>query len=160
MPPELLELRNPHAVLAALEARPEAVEQVTIGARPSNAWRAVAAAARDHGRPVVESTSSRRGSERGAGRGANAFALVAEREATPLGDLWTAVLSQELGSIPALATEEPEAIAARALELRTRAALETHAIETRLDAGPPPAANVRDGIVALARLTDLGSHWH
>jgi 23S rRNA (guanosine2251-2'-O)-methyltransferase len=84
MPSELLELRNPHAVLAVLEARPEAVEQVTVGARPSEGWHAVAAAARAGGRPVVDATSFRRG----ARRGANAFALVEERAATPLGDLW------------------------------------------------------------------------
>jgi 23S rRNA (guanosine2251-2'-O)-methyltransferase len=80
-----LELRNPHAVLAALEARPGAVEQVTVGARPSDAWRAVAEAARSSGRPVVDAASSRRG----ARRGANAFAVVDERAETPLGELWT-----------------------------------------------------------------------
>ena len=79
-----LELRNPHAVLAALEARPSAVEGVTVGARPSGGWRDVVDAARAAGRPVVDATSSRRG----ARRGANAFALVEERDETPLGDLW------------------------------------------------------------------------
>ncbi len=79
-----LELRNPHAVLAALEARPSAVEGVTVGARPSEGWRAVVDAARAAGRPVVDASSSRRG----ARRGANAFALVEEREETPLGELW------------------------------------------------------------------------
>lgn len=80
-----LELRNPHAVLATLEARPDAVEQVTVGARPSDTWRAAVEAARAAGRPVVDATSHRRG----ARRGANAFALVTERDETPLGELWT-----------------------------------------------------------------------
>ena len=71
-------------MLAALEARPSAVEGVTVGARPSGGWRAVVDAARAAGRPVVDATSSRRG----AHRGANAFALVEEREETPLGELW------------------------------------------------------------------------
>lgn len=79
-----LELRNPHAVLAALEVRPQAVERVTVGARPSDAWRAVSDAARDHGRPIVAATSSRRD----ARRGGNAFAIVEERPPAALGDLW------------------------------------------------------------------------
>jgi 23S rRNA (guanosine2251-2'-O)-methyltransferase len=79
-----LELRNPHAVLAALEARPGAVEHVTVGPRPGDTWRAVVEAARGARRPVVDAASSRRG----ARRGPNAFAVVAEREETPLGELW------------------------------------------------------------------------
>ena len=84
-----LELRNPHAVLAALEARPEAVEHVTVGARPSDAWRAVAEAARAADRPVVRATPSPRGSRSGIGRATSAFALVEARAETALGAFWS-----------------------------------------------------------------------
>ncbi len=72
----MLELRNPHSILAALDQRPAAVRSVRISSnRPSEAWAAVAEAAKKHHIPVSVATSERpasgrqnRGTERvGAG---------------------------------------------------------------------------------------------
>ncbi len=80
----VLELRNPHAVLAALEARPSEVVSVTAPRRPSAGWHEVVEAAQAAGRDVHHDEPSRR---RGR-RAANAFALVEERAETPLPELW------------------------------------------------------------------------
>lgn len=93
----VLHLKNPHSVLAALEQRPQDVVEVRVPARtPSDAWRQVAAQAaqrsiavksllpsdRPHGRR--DEKSSREGGAEG---------LVKEREETPLDALFAGAKS-------------------------------------------------------------------
>lgn len=89
----MLELRNPHSVLAALEARPGAVAAVELP--PSgggSAWQLVRSAAEAAGVPIgtIEERGLRGGKpDRGRERGA--FARVSERAAVSLEELVTEV---------------------------------------------------------------------
>lgn len=87
----LLELTNPHSVLAALERRPAAVRSLRLPADGGgDAWAQVALAARAARVPVQEGAGSpdaRRGGGRKSGRLGGAVAEVAEREESPLGEL-------------------------------------------------------------------------
>lgn len=63
-----LTLKNPHSVLAALEARPKDVLSVTVtSARPAGAWGDVAEAARAAGVPVKIGAERPHGGKRPAG---------------------------------------------------------------------------------------------
>jgi len=80
----MLELRNPHSVLAALQARPGDVTSLQLPPRGGGAaWQSVQAAAEAAGVAIgtVEQRSGDRGRERGA------FATVVERSAVPLEEL-------------------------------------------------------------------------
>ena len=68
----MLELRNPHSILAALEARPAAVRSVNVSSRrPNDAWEVVVSVAQQNRIPVSVGggrKQNRRGTERvGAG---------------------------------------------------------------------------------------------
>jgi 23S rRNA (guanosine2251-2'-O)-methyltransferase len=96
----MLTLRNPHSVLAAIEARPGDLVDVRLPqGRAHGAWELVAAAAHRLGRPIVSfDPEARRGPREGGGR-AGAEARLQERmpleieelfpDAGP-GDLWLA----------------------------------------------------------------------
>lgn len=87
----MLELRNPHSVLAALETRPRAVRSVRLNARSTGtAWDDVAATAQQHGIRVAigrsDKTTHRRGNDTqrtGAGS-----AQVEPPSPVPLSNLW------------------------------------------------------------------------
>lgn len=88
----MLTLRNPHSVLAALRARPDAVAEVRLpGGRGHGAWEQVAAEARRLGRPVRAVSDREEPRNRGSGRNGRgeggrtgAEAYVDEREPLPL----------------------------------------------------------------------------
>jgi 23S rRNA (guanosine2251-2'-O)-methyltransferase len=83
-----LHLKNPHSVLAAIELRPQDVHEVRVAARtPSDAWKAVAAAAARRNVPVKTVLPSERGHARRdekSAREGGAEGIVKEREETPL----------------------------------------------------------------------------
>lgn len=93
----MLALKNPHAVLAAIAARPRDVTEVVIRSdRPADAWRDVVEAAAAAGVPVRGGEASpafgRRGKGTGKeGRAGVAEATVRERPETPLADLFADV---------------------------------------------------------------------
>lgn len=79
----MLALRNPHAVLAVLDARPRDVAEVRLpGGRAQGAWDRVVAEANRHGRPVVPVEREQRPGREGGRSGAEA--IVREREPVPL----------------------------------------------------------------------------
>lgn len=83
----MLALRNPHAVLAALAARPRDVAEVRLpGGRAQGAWDRVVAEASRHGRPVVPVERDPRPGREGGRSGAEA--IVREREPVPLDRLF------------------------------------------------------------------------
>ncbi len=86
-----LSLRNPHSILAAFRARPEAVIEVRLPAgRPSDAWREVEEMARQHRVPVLHGASrderrrTRNQRDVSGGRGGEAEATVKERSEVSL----------------------------------------------------------------------------
>lgn len=86
-----LSLRNPHSILAAFRARPQAVVDVRLPAGPpSKAWREIEEMAGQHRVPVLHSATPderrRNRSHRDAsgGRGGEAEATVKERPEVPL----------------------------------------------------------------------------
>lgn len=96
----MLTLRNPHSVLAAIEARPDDLVDVRLpDGRAHGSWEAVAAAAHRMRRPVVSfDAEARKGGRDGGGR-SGAEARVQERTpvyveemfgAPQAGDLWIA----------------------------------------------------------------------
>ncbi len=91
----MLELQNPHSVLAALEARAKDVQVVRLPPRGGGeGWSAVERRAEEAGVRVERIDRERReGNEarangRESGRGGWAMAVVREREAVPLEDLF------------------------------------------------------------------------
>lgn len=94
----MLTLRNPHSILAAVEARPDDLIDVRLpGGRAHGAWEQVVAAAHQLRRPVLTEPHGRR--DRGEGRG-GAEARLQERRSLELeelfptvarGDLWLAL---------------------------------------------------------------------
>lgn len=97
----VLQLKNPHSVLAAIEKRPQDVLEVRIPARtPSDAWKAVGAAAHGRNIPVksvlaAERSHSRR--EEKSAREGGAEGIVKERPEMPLD-----VLFASAGTSPGL----------------------------------------------------------
>lgn len=91
----MLVLKNPHSVLAAFAARPDAVSAVTVTSlKPAGAWGEVVEAARRHGVPVKVGADRPHGARRGgekAGRLGGAEAVVKELEPAPLGELFVGV---------------------------------------------------------------------
>ena len=85
----MLELRNPHAVLAAFQSRPVDVFSLRLpGGRAPGGWERVAAQAKQFGTPVVESErADPRRREREGGR-AGPEASVKERAPVPLDTLY------------------------------------------------------------------------
>lgn len=64
----MLELRNPHSILAAIECRPRAVKQVRVSAEQSaDAWADVIAAAQKHQIPVLRGAGDTRTARGGRG---------------------------------------------------------------------------------------------
>ena len=58
----MLELRNPHSILAALQVRPKAVKQVRVHSeRPGEAWDAVLELAQRNQIPVLVGAPDQRG---------------------------------------------------------------------------------------------------
>lgn len=95
----MLELRNPHSVLAALAVRPRAVKSVSLNARTiTEAWREVARVAEQHGIAVVASGAaggSASGGRRPRGRqtterSSTALAIVEPPAPVSLDRLWAA----------------------------------------------------------------------
>ena len=87
----MLELQNPHSVLAALEARPSDVQVVRLPRRGGGeGWLAVGALAERLGVRLERSERAGREEEsgRGGGRGGGAQALVRERAPVPLEELF------------------------------------------------------------------------
>lgn len=87
----MLELRNPHSVLAAIDARPRDVREVRLpSSAPHGGWAGVVAAAQREGIEVV--TEAPRGGRRDrgdrGGRGPGAEALVRERDPVALDRLF------------------------------------------------------------------------
>ncbi len=93
----MLELRNPHSILAALQVRPKAVKQIRVHSEsPGEAWDAVIAEAQRHKIPVRVGTPEQR-NERGGGRGGRDTERTGAGSATveppsplPLEILWSA----------------------------------------------------------------------
>ncbi len=114
---DLLELRNPHAVLAALQRRPQDVAEVRLPPAGGNAaWRAAADVARRRGVLVTNAPppepgdepgrGDRRGDRRGGrpgrtdtgGKGRErALAYVAEREPVAIEELFTDAVQRDGG---------------------------------------------------------------
>jgi len=88
----VLHLKNPHSVLAALESRPQDVVEVRIPARtPSDAWRFVATRAAQHDIAIKSLLPSDRPHGRRdekSSREGGAEGLVKERPETPLEELF------------------------------------------------------------------------
>jgi 23S rRNA (guanosine2251-2'-O)-methyltransferase len=92
----MLELRNPHSILAALQVRPSAVKSIAMsGAVTGDAWAEVAAEARRNGTPVAATDQRSSGrqrrsgaAQRGSERTSAAFALVEPPSPIPLDLLW------------------------------------------------------------------------
>lgn len=84
----MLELRNPHSVLAVLKHRPEDVREIRVPAgRPQGAWSDVASVARTHSIPVVtrQPDSKARRGNRNQGKNeriGTATALISEHPGT------------------------------------------------------------------------------
>jgi 23S rRNA (guanosine2251-2'-O)-methyltransferase len=86
-----LSLRNPHSILAAFRARPQAVVEVRLPAgRSSDAWREIEEMARQHRVPVLpaatrdERRRSRSHRDTSGGRAGEAEAMLKERAEVPL----------------------------------------------------------------------------
>lgn len=94
-----LELKNPHSVLAAFEHRPSAVVDVELtGSKPSDAWEKVAELAAAHRVPVrrVHAKTERRakgrkGGSEGLGRTGGNVAIVRERPAVAIDELFQGI---------------------------------------------------------------------
>ncbi len=91
----MLELRNPHSILAALTVRPRAVKSVSLGPQAAgDVWEDVAAAAASQGvavttgEPPGGGRRQPRGKQRGTERGSAAFAVVEPPSPIPLDLLW------------------------------------------------------------------------
>jgi 23S rRNA (guanosine2251-2'-O)-methyltransferase len=88
----LLHLKNPHSVLAALEARPQDVVEVRIPPRtPSDAWREVATTAARRGvavKAVLPSEKPRGRRDEKASREGGTEGIVKERSESHLEDLF------------------------------------------------------------------------
>lgn len=89
-----VELRNPHSILAALEARPGEVDEIGLPPRPGGVWAQIATVARESGVPLRPSESPggrRAGRERRGGgkesREGAGYARVEERSALDLTQL-------------------------------------------------------------------------
>lgn len=96
----MLELRNPHSVLATLEVRPKAVRSVTLNrAKTMTPWDTVAEVARKRGIPVRvgmnqdKSQGRKRETER---QGAGA-AQIESASPVPIGNLWKNVKAEGRG---------------------------------------------------------------
>jgi len=95
----MLELRNPHAVLAAIETRPHDVMEIRLSTpKPSAGWQAVAEASARQRIPVVTSAGGQTPSRRGAsgrsdsgGRTGGGLARVKEKPSTTLERLFDGV---------------------------------------------------------------------
>lgn len=93
----MLELRNPHSILAALQVRPKAVKLVRVHSEhPGEAWDKVITEAQRHKVPVRVGAPDQR-NERGGGRGGRETERVGAGSATveppsplPLEILWNA----------------------------------------------------------------------
>ncbi|PZC44397.1 MAG: 23S rRNA (guanosine2251-2'-O)-methyltransferase [Chloroflexi bacterium] len=91
-----LELRNPHSILATLQARSGDVEVIALPPRGGGVWGEIATRAQEAGVPVrpVETPDERREGRRGGrsgaakqGREGAGYALIEERKAETLGAL-------------------------------------------------------------------------
>ncbi|MEX2376279.1 MAG: RNA methyltransferase [Dehalococcoidia bacterium] len=94
----MLTLRNPHSVLAAIAARPDALVEVRLpGGRGHGVWEKVASEAQRLRRPVhsltpdAPSSGRRSGRERSAGGRSGAEAVVRERSAVSIDKLFADV---------------------------------------------------------------------
>jgi 23S rRNA (guanosine2251-2'-O)-methyltransferase len=89
-----LSLRNPHSILAVFRARPQAVIDIRLPDRPSEAWRDIEQLAREYRVPIrpaatgPERRRNRGHRESAGGRGGEAEATVKERAEVPLETLF------------------------------------------------------------------------
>lgn len=104
----MLELRNPHSVLAALQVRPKAVRSIRLNSRhPGAPWEAVAALAAERGVSVTmggpqKATAARKPANRDASRGRQrdtertgaGSAQVEPPSPVPLGNLWKSAVGE------------------------------------------------------------------
>lgn len=98
----MLELRNPHSILAAIRVRPRAVKLVRVGAYSAgDPWEEVVNAAREHGIPVQTGGDDRRQNRGGRGteRSGAGSADVEPPSPVPLELLWQAA---EAGTGPGI----------------------------------------------------------
>ena len=89
----MLTLRNPHSVLAAIDARPGALVEVRVpGERGHGAWETVVSEAKRLGRPIhplkSDPPSGGRGRERAPSGRSGAEAVVRERSAVSIDELF------------------------------------------------------------------------
>jgi 23S rRNA (guanosine2251-2'-O)-methyltransferase len=107
-------LRNPHSILAAFRARPQAVVDIRLPAdRPSDAWREIEEFARQHRVPVLQATTRddrrRRRSRRevSGGRGGEAEATVKELPEVSLDALFAPASADANESAPSSTNGPP-----------------------------------------------------
>lgn len=84
-----IQIRNPHSVLAALEARPRDVEEVIVPPHTADAWARVVEVAKKN--KVRVSTAGKpvpKGQREDAGRVSAAHAVVRDREGIPVEELF------------------------------------------------------------------------
>jgi len=141
-----LTLRNPHSVLAALDARPRDVLEVRLPPhKPAGVWQEVADRARSSGvliRTELQSAAARGHRAEKSERRGLASAVVRERDSAPAEQLWRGVADHPHGLWLALdCLQDPHNIGAI---FRTAAFFDVRGVMLTRDRSAPMSSTVYD----------------